>query len=451
MKRKEGIHFYINVSNFNEIVEKEEQSGNVNHSIHALDTLFSSTESFGKKYYSENFVVEKITGSRLHMYLYGDVSDIFDAVFSIVSYAYNVVKYMSCDISKYKTLLHFELQAGAGYGRFYEFEFKTSSKNDSYEEMTTIGFACNYAAKLQALAAVSSLAVSKNIYDALNESEKNAFSLRTNPSIQKYGQSVYYEAELDHIKERIELTDELKDDIRRYANKRNLTDMSFPEVTSILSMERLSVTNGRRVEGIPVFADIRDFTSKFEENDSNLPEMAQKTKAILEKLYHTTVQSGGVHIQFQGDREFALYHNIGDEKCYKKAVLGAMRMIDIAKPFCVHIGIGEAFGKIFAVRIGARGEKDNLLIGRTVNSADILEDKHAKENQIAITCEVYEGLKREDASLADLFKRTTENVYVTEVGFEAQKNQLVFNKHTVETKKRNYNGAWGKIDAQKYV
>lgn len=50
MQKFEGIHFYVNVANFNEVVIDEEmKSDKVNHAIHALDTFFKSIESFGKK------------------------------------------------------------------------------------------------------------------------------------------------------------------------------------------------------------------------------------------------------------------------------------------------------------------------------------------------------------------------------------------------------------------
>lgn len=60
MQKFEGIHFYVNVANFNEVViDEETKNGKVNHSIHALDTFFSGIESFGKKNFSEKFVIEK--------------------------------------------------------------------------------------------------------------------------------------------------------------------------------------------------------------------------------------------------------------------------------------------------------------------------------------------------------------------------------------------------------
>ena len=335
----------------------------------------------------------------------------------------------------------FELQAGVAYGKFYEFVFE----RDSYEELTTIGFTCNYAAKLQNLASINSIAVSEDVYNAMDPVERMSFIRRTSPTIYKYEQSVYYEARIKQLKTRVNFNNERKDAIRSYANKRNLTDMQLPSVKKSLALEDLSTVIGRTIEGIPVFADVRDFTSQFNSDDSNLNEMAEKTRLLLEKMYATTVNHHGVHVQFQGDREFALYHNVENDKCFKDAVLGGMRMIDVVKPYSVHIGVGESFGKMYAVRIGAREEKDKLIIGRTVNNADQLEDEKAAADQLVISSEVYEGLKEQDLELAKQFRLVESGVYVTNQGFKAYTDQLKYAKQDKETKKHGYNGAWGNI------
>lgn len=93
-------------------------------------------------------------------------------------------------------------------------------------------------------------------------------------------------------------------------------------------------------------------------------------------MYYVSMKHGGIHVQFQGDRELSLYHNIPGEsnngisnpekKCFKAAVLASMRMIDVVKPYSVHIGVGENFGPLYATKLGYRGEKDNILLGETV-------------------------------------------------------------------------------------
>lgn len=55
MQKFEGIHFYVNVANFNEVViDEETKNGKVNHSIHALDTFFSALNHLERKISRKN-------------------------------------------------------------------------------------------------------------------------------------------------------------------------------------------------------------------------------------------------------------------------------------------------------------------------------------------------------------------------------------------------------------
>lgn len=95
MEKSEGIHFYVNVENFNDVVLNEEQhTGKVNHSIHALDTFFTSIEYYGKTNFPKSFVVEKITGSRLHMYVVEDITKAYSIVQEVVKYAGQLARYL---------------------------------------------------------------------------------------------------------------------------------------------------------------------------------------------------------------------------------------------------------------------------------------------------------------------------------------------------------------------
>ena len=194
MKKSTGIHFYINITNFYDVVEDEEKRlVSVEHSIHALDTFFSSIELYGRKHYGESFIVEKITGSRLHLYVVTDnIAKAFEIVSSVSQYSYLLTNYMKSNISKYKTLVEFSLNVGACYGSFYEFEFC----KDEIRELTTIGFAANLAAKLQAIASDSKLIISENIYDELKPWQKECFIRVVDSSINKYEQDCCYECKL---------------------------------------------------------------------------------------------------------------------------------------------------------------------------------------------------------------------------------------------------------------
>lgn len=450
MQRLNGFHVYINIANLNQIVLDEEKStGRVNHSIHAMDTFFSSVERYGKRLSPNKLIVEKITGSRLHLYILDDIINGFDVVKRVSSFAYCLTQIINHDISKYKTLTDFKIQIGTAYGKFYDFVFIGEQE---YSEETTIGYAANYAAKLQGLAPALSIAVSEDIFESLPSNEQRIFQKKSSPLLKKYGQSCYYASFLSSFATGFAISEKERSDILSRANNLNLSDIDYSGVRQTLSFDRVSTMQCKRLNGIPVFADVRGFTSQFAADDSNLEEMSDKTQEILTKLYQTTKCSGGVHVQFQGDRELALFHDVPEQavgraftakvSCFKPAVIAAMRMVDVVKPLSVHIGVGEDYGRLFATKIGARGQKDNILLGETVISADYMEDSCAGENQVAISKEVFQGLKEEDRHLADLFQHQGD-FYIATVGYVQYVQSRQRDRLKVNTKQNNYNGGWG--------
>lgn len=451
MRRYQGIHFYINITNFNDILlDEEAKTRKVTRSVHALDTFFSSIEAFAKKEYPTTLVIEKITGARLHLYVVDGIIPAFQAVKTVSAYAYKLCGFINKEIPKYQMLSDFHVNIGVAYGRFYDFEFTTK---EGFSESTTIGHAANYAAKLQAKAGVGKLNISEDIYSVLSADEKSLYDKVADPTIKKYGHDCYFTVHLSKvISPRVIKSGELEE-VKQRANTINLRDIDFAGVRKPLNFSNLSTTQCKELEGIPVFADVRDFTSQFSEDDSNLEEMAQKTQEILEKMYRVSSGHGGIHVQFQGDRELSLYHNVpggtvdgvyvAASSCYKAAVLAAMRLIDAVKPYSIHIGVGEDFGRLFATRIGARGEKDNILLGETVVRADYMEDMKAAADQVAITAEVYNGLKGEDANLARQFRRTEDGTFIAKIGFVEYTRSITLSQQQKNTSVGNYNKAWG--------
>lgn len=439
MIRKKGIHFYINIVNLNDVVETEEaHSGEVKHAVHELDTFFSSIEAYGKRHYPEVFVIEKITGSRLHMYVESEcISAAFEIVSSVSQYAYKLTTHLSEHIAKYKTLIPFRIQIGACFGSFYEFEFK----RENADELTTIGYAANFAAKLQGLAQPMRICISENIYEDIGSNQQAIFTKIKTTAVRKYDQECYYEA----ILSRLTVNNSFDKDLEyasQIAVRVNLGDMQFRDATRQISYRNLSKMEGKKLKGIPLFADVRNFTSRFDADDSNLEEMATKTQSILTTMYDTVENCHGTHVQFQGDREMAVFHDYSSYSCATDAVIAGLRIIDGVKNYQVSVGVGQAYGKLFAAKIGARGEKDNILIGRTVTEADKNEDEHASENQLVISPDIYVKIQSEKPELASLF-RPQNGYYYTTYGYrtflsEQSKKQLMN-----DNQRNNYNGAWG--------
>lgn len=208
-----------------------------------------------------------------------------------------------------------------------------------------------------------------------------------------------------------------------------------------VAFEELSKKECKEIEGIPLFADVRGFTSQFDNDDTNLEEMAVKTQNILTTMYDLVTVNHGIHVQFQGDREFALFHNYAGYECLSDAVKAGLKMIDAVQTYGVSIGVGESFGKMFATRIGARGEKDYLLIGTTVIEADRNEDENAKANQLVISNDVYLMLKKDKPKWADIFIKQN-GYYYTTTGYNKLMNIISQEQLNINNRNNNYNGAW---------
>lgn len=438
MIKTEGIHFYINIANLDDVAENEEKTlGEMQHTIHALDTFFTSIEAYGLRHYPGALVVEKITSSRLHMYVEGnDIGKKFEIVSAVSKYAYMLTTYMT-SISKYKSLLKFDIQIGACFGRFMVFEFK----RENADETTTIGYAANYAAKLQALSRIGYISISKDLYEALIGNQVQNFVKREDASIIKYDQNCYYESRISELVCRFDMERDLEK-ADEYAKKVTLQSMQFRDAYKKIDYRNLSKTECKKIIGIPVFADVRGFTKQFDSDDINLEEMARKTQQILTSMYEIIEQRNGVHVQFQGDREVALFHEYEDHDYVSDAVVAGLKMIDTVKQYGVSIGVGQALGRLFAAKIGARGSKDNILLGRTVAIADHNEDVLAEKNQLVITRQVYEHLKKSDSKLCALFKVRDAESYYTEWGYAYFVSYCKQRQLEDANDKKSYNGAW---------
>lgn len=438
LNKNQGIHFYINISNMNEIIiDEEETQHSVTHSLHALDTYFTSIERFGKKNYPNSFVVEKITGSRLHLILMGTIEENLDALFKICSFAYMLNVLLNNHMPKYKTLKNLEIQFGASHGNFYEYDFEV----DDYSEYTSIGYVANYSAKLQSLSLDSHISISYDMYENLSDEYKKHFKLISNQSIKKYDQTSYGTADMirficnyDFDKEFIE--------VRKYDNNLNLGEIAFSEARQLIDFNYISKSNCKKIDGIPLFADIRGFTKQFEKDDSNLKEMSLKTKNVLSTMYYDIKKCNGIHIQFQGDREVALFHNYPNHDCILDAITAAMRIVDDVKDYNVTVGVGASLGTVFASKIGARNERDNILLGTVVTQADKFEEEKAGENQIVINEEIYQNLKSNHFIWSKQFEKVAEDCYRTTIGYRKMQDIISSDYYLKGTKSNSYNGAW---------
>ncbi len=386
-----------------------------------MNTLFTSIEKFANDKYNQEITIEKVTGSRLHLIICGERKTIIMII--ICKFAYMLSKQFST-FTKYSGLDLLNLQFGADVGYYCEAEIKIA--NDA--EYTSIGYPANYAAKLQSISNIGSLYISEDLFDMLQiveqnnfEEVKNAQSLKT---IEKYNNGKIYSFKISKFDDptlfsnsTIANIDEYIAQARNRSNDLNYNTMNKIHPTSNFTFDNWSVKNIAEFNGTVVYADVRGFTKEFEPNGGNLETLAYETVSILNTMYDNCKNNNGIHIQFQGDREYVLFpYDAQDDAC-----LFAIKLIDAIKKKHRHIGVGIAYGKIYGFKIGIRGSRDNVMLGIPAICADNLEDLYAGEDTVSISEFVYDKLN--ERFLKSLFeeKGMVENIgckyYSTTLGY----------------------------------
>lgn len=403
------------------------KDGKLNHVIHQMNTLFTSIEKFVNDNYKQEVTIEKVTGSRLHLIINGKKQTAIMIV--ICKFAYMLSKEFT-SFTKYSNLELLSLQFGADVGFYSEAEIKLS--NDT--EYTSIGYPANYAAKLQSISYTGSLYASEKLYDLLDYSEKKNFEevydLQASKTKDKYKNGKIYKFRIGKFDEPNIFTNTVISNIEDYITeaREKSDDLNYNMMNKIspktkFTFDNWSITNIAEFYGTVVFADIRGSTREFKSDGSNLEILVYETLKILNTMYGKCTENDGIHIQFQGDREYVLFpHDKQEDAC-----IFAIKLIDAIKNTKRHIGVGIAYGKLYGFKIGIRGEKDNVMLGIPAICADRLEDLYAGEDTISIASNVYDRLS--DTYIKSMFveKGTVKDInckyYSTTYGYEHYANE----------------------------
>lgn len=401
-----------------------------------MNTLFTSIERYVNDNFKDLVEIEKVTGSRLHLIISGDEKE--DIMIVICKFSYILSKTFE-SFTKYSNLDEMKLQFGADLGYYCDAEIIVGEES----EYTSIGYPANYAAKLQSISKVGKLYLSEALLNCYDELDKNNFikvcDESANSTKKKYNNGDIYSLNLNKFddpvlfnKSTIKNFSTYVEKARELSNNLNYRSMSTIRPNSNFTFATWSVQNIATFDGTIVYADIRGFTKEFKPDGSNLLELKKITVSILETMYKKCIENKGIHIQFQGDREFVLFpHYMYDDAC-----LFAIKLIDAIKKTGRHIGVGISSGKLYGFKIGIRGLKDNVLLGIPVIIADKLEDLYAKEDCVAISEGVYLNLS--DCSVKNLFTYSgnieiiKQKYYWTSIGYEG----FVKRKQTIEAQKK---------------
>lgn len=454
-KKLNGIHIYVNINNLNSIIKKEENNtDSLTRTFHSLNTYVCTMEKFAQ-FFHEIVTVEKFTTTRLHFYITTDKGlEIMNKAFIQLSYFSKQLADSMKSIGKYNKLAPFEIGIGADYGQFVEFEFK--DKNTDVEELTTIGSPANRAAKLQSKSKNNEIIISKKLYEILPSLVKNIFfgaSDVTNEVSSKYYDILPLRAKITNLGNLVDDSYEHKaNECLRYANelaqKNNLGAVTFSDARVPVDFEQLSLLNAKKVNGVMLYADIRNFTQKVD--NTPLDEIETFTERVLKGMYCCVNNNDGLHVQFQGDRESGILHHFKEreESFIIDALITAMKLLDFvdaennSKNHKEHldIGIGCSIGDIYFSRIGIKNNKFNIAMGETVQEADYAEDVIAGSfgrptSEIAITKELFKALGNCNSKIATTikkeFRQCGDNFYVCATRYSTIKSEIETNSLVV--------------------
>ena len=216
-------------------------------------------------------------------------------------------------------------------------------------------------------------------------------------------------------------------DVKDIANKINFSEMTFSRAKQRLSINALTEKDSKVFTGIALFADIRNFTSKFKDDDSNLKEMSDKAINAITTMINKVIDADGAHIQVQGDKEVAVFplnYELEDGDNLKEAVICALKIRDALARINLDVGIGMSFGDIYVAMIDIRGSKDPVILGETVTLGSRLEDDEANPNEVVISKQLYEILNKfKESKFLCRYFRARKNYYVTSMKYSDLVNE----------------------------
>jgi class 3 adenylate cyclase len=270
-------------------------------------------------------------------------------------------------------------------------------------ELLFLGAPANHAAKI--ISSEQRLRLTQVVYDALPE-DLRGLCLKTDEG--PYQLKPITCGDLDELLTAHELTwdrdlsaSNVDDDKKRYP----LKDIGYSSAEAAIDLDALSIYNNKRVIGASIFADVSGFTHYIDEATS------EEDKQAALRVFHAirketarviTGDFDGLRIQYQGDRIQGLFHMPQDDEAaiiekVIEAAAGLQSSMESTLKACLpevsdlHLAIGIDLGSTLVSKLGARGQRDRICLGETVENAAQLEER-SEGGQIAVSSQVHDLL-----------------------------------------------------------
>jgi class 3 adenylate cyclase len=360
-------------------------------------------------------------GGRAHVLIYRPIRDAGKIAAKAIDLQLILDRFGIVFNEEFTNLKDFKIQSGSDIGD----AIGTRNGMDGDREKLFLGRPANHAAKLlgspvdRRLTDDMAGAIPTNKDELISENVEGAWKLRR-----------VTVDELDEILEGDGIEWSPEDARKRIQDDRTafpVEDVGLSTAKQIIKFDDLSFYNSKEVAGATVYGDVSGFTAYIDAADTT-----EKLRAALREFHAIRHEMAavvqlrnkgdydGIRVQFQGDRVQAFFHtpvDSADGFCTEavNAAIGLQSSFELVLkeqlPNIASLGIavGVSQGETIATKLGERGHRDRICLGRDVLRAEENEERVDKQD-IGISGNVRDHL---DKDLADRFVWSTEaNCYV---------------------------------------
>jgi class 3 adenylate cyclase len=430
VRRVQGAHMYVDISNFHDAVEN---AGDDKDKQKKLLRAASVLRKGQAEIFDENEVGQiQLQSARQHALCfkpYDSEEETKEAerakravIAAITQHSY---LYESFNPVFKDDVGNFEAATGIDAGKSHV----TNIGYKGERELISIGTCANMGAKVIDQSKNNSITITKDVYDLLPDCLKKHFSQsRTVSKTITYQATGLLWGSYPELADDLSVSfdaEKLKKKVEERKGELALSDMRITEAEVLIDIDTLAEKNSKRTSAVAIYADLDGFTKYVQESESD----DEKIKSLVRKLhmirheFHSVMKKdyNGLVIQHQGDCIVGIMHLPSGDNFDKRCNAGLDIAIGLQSSMEhvlneklgdtkeIHVGIGLDVGKNLVTRLGKKGEREVIVLGKKVSSAERLQ-RATSGKKIHISKALYDVIANETKK--GEFKKTSDDNYV---------------------------------------
>lgn len=422
-----GAHVYVSLSNFAKLATEITTDADYRRLIQAVHIYQREVSRLVEGAESFDGVRVHFQGPKLHALFYRPIDDAEELVTRALLIQMVIRDFVRNVFNPaFPNFDDFVVSAGADIGSVIG--TRNGSRGD--RELLFIGSAANRAAKI--IRGQGYLRLTGRLFDSLPETLQERCKAVGDGDDYRV-EPIEGEELRGLVEEHDHTWDADKSAERVQADKETfpLKNIEYSSAVERIDFDLLSIRNNKKVNAASLFGDVSGFTSYVESaKDRDAQRGAIRVFHAIRKEMAAVIKRDfeGVRVQFQGDRVQGLFHLPKDdhsavslEALEAASGLNASMELTLKEALpdstSLHLAIGIDLGTTLASKLGTRGHRDRICLGRAVEEAADHEER-CTGGEIGIGEAVHKLLPKE---LQDAFEwRDEANCYVAD-GLTTQK------------------------------